>query len=492
MTALYRFDALVVAHDEPIVPDGGLLERDGRIIAAGPFDEVALLAPDVQPETIHGVAIPGLIDAHSHLRGMPLELHDIAPAPLEPWICSLAAMTALDPEEEAFVAAADLLGTGVTAVQGIAHTFDRADRMVETVDRIRTGLQSAGIRALLVVGFTDRAERAPLPQPASLAHVPYVEHGTTADEWADIVRRIRESEVDGPDGSVEIADGSVEIAVGPVAAQWCSDPALEQIALLRDGMRVHVHLNESAPQRTWVQDEAAPVARLERHGLLGDFVSAAHGVHLSAAELGVLSDGGVTLVHCPSSNERLSVGTADVSGWRAAGIPVALGLDSQSDGLPDMFAEMRAAQQTASRLGTRLTARDVFGMATEGGARALGIAAGRLVPGAFADFAVLDLPLDIDIDFDARRDTDSDTGTDTDTDTIERIVARGSRERITEVVVGGHRVVRHGIGRDRAAVEAQRASLAAELLADRGPRMKRLRDLAPAIAELTEFEKAFA
>ncbi|WP_375386137.1 amidohydrolase family protein [uncultured Microbacterium sp.] len=471
MSTLYRFDAIIPAHDAAAIRGGGLLERDGRIVAAGLFVDVARHAGELEPEVIHGVAFPGLIDAHSHLRAMPLELHDIAPAPLEPWICSLAAMTSLDPGDEAFVAASDLLGTGVTAVQGIAQTFAPVEDVVRTVDTVHRGLLSAGIRALLVVGFTDRAERAPLPPMRSLAHVPPVDHGTTIDEWAEIVQRIQKPTFATPHSVPSL----VEIGIGPVAAQWCSDNALDRIAGLRGTMRVHTHLHESALQRTWVKGEPEPLTRLIGKGLLGDFVSAAHGVHLSHSELRTLAESGAALVHCPSSNRRLSAATANIADWRAAGIHIALGIDSQSVGLPDMFAEMRAARSTATGWGTRLSARDVFGMATEGGASALGIEAGRLEPGRFADFAVLDLP--------ASGTAEGMAGVD---DPVERIVSDGSREHVTDVVVGGQRVLRQREGRSHAIVEALRLSLAAELRADRESRLRRLTDLAPAIAELTE------
>ena len=75
---------------------------------------------------------------------------------------------------------------------------------------------------------------------------------------------------------------------------------------------------------------------------------------------------------------------------RAAGIPIALGGDgpASNDSL-DMVAEMKAGVllQRVHRLDAlALSAADVFTMATEGGARVLGLGdLGRLEPGYLAD-----------------------------------------------------------------------------------------------------------
>jgi 5-methylthioadenosine/S-adenosylhomocysteine deaminase len=78
-------------------------------------------------------------------------------------------------------------------------------------------------------------------------------------------------------------------------------------------------------------------------------------------------------------------------------VTVALGTDSvASNNVVDMFEEMRTAvfmQRQRQSDPAVLTAAEVFGMATLGGARALGLEGeiGSLDPGKRADFLVVDL-----------------------------------------------------------------------------------------------------
>ena len=137
------------------------------------------------------------------------------------------------------------------------------------------------------------------------------------------------------------------------------------------GARVHTHLLESPAQRHWLPE--GPVERLDRSGLLGPWLSVAHGVWLEDEELVALAAAGVGLVHCPTSNRALQVGAARVGAWWAAGLVPALATDSHpTAGRLDMFAQLRGALETAEQVGTPLTPLQVLTMATVGGAAALG------------------------------------------------------------------------------------------------------------------------
>src|SRR5512138_3557701 len=58
----FRDDDALRSHD-----DGGLLVRDGRIVASGSFDEVRRADPDAAVvDWRGGILLPGLIDTHVH------------------------------------------------------------------------------------------------------------------------------------------------------------------------------------------------------------------------------------------------------------------------------------------------------------------------------------------------------------------------------------------------------------------------------------------
>lgn len=451
MTAvLLQARAVLTGHDGALIPHGGVLVEDGTIIAVGTAVDLRSDADEI--EDAGAVLIPGLVDAHSHLRGVPLERHGIRPAPLETWICSLAACAPLSPGDEALVASAELLETGVTAVQGMVHTYEDADGLRTTCAGIEAGVRAAGIRALLVLGYTDKAERAPEPAVGDWAALPPVQHGLDLDGFTEVAQERL---------AASAAPGAPRWGVGPVAAQWVGDDGLSRLASLAEGRRVHTHLNESALQRTWLAGRPAPLERLEAAGLVDGALSAAHGVHLTDDELSRLAAAGTVVVHCPASNRALQVGAASVASWLRHGVTAALGIDSQGEDAPDMFAVMREALRTATELGDPLTPAQVFAMATTGGAAALGDGRlGRLRPGGHADLVSLDVAPAVTRD-----------------EQVHGIVADGGRHTVRHAWVGGKAVVRDGHA--VADTVPARDRLEAALAADETARHDRLAALEP-------------
>jgi cytosine/adenosine deaminase-related metal-dependent hydrolase len=135
---------------------------------------------------------------------------------------------------------------------------------------------------------------------------------------------------------------------------------------------------------------------LDDHGLLGDDVVLAHGVHLDDHEVRLLADSSTTICHCPGANLKLASGIADVPRLLSKGVPVALGADGPPcNNRLSMFHEMSlAATIHGLRHGpTAISAWTVLEMATRGGAAALGLDSniGTLEPGKGADLVVVDL-----------------------------------------------------------------------------------------------------
>jgi len=388
---------------------------------------------------VYDVVLPGLVDAHSHARGVPLAAHGIGAGPLERFLIEVRALTPLSPKDEALVAADAALAAGITSVQVLHHDFGNAEDYTQRARATAEGCAEAGIRAFVALGLTDQDEYAPATNgPRRDKGVLAPSHGVTPGGFPGVA-----SQLLGEHGLVSI-DG-----VGPVAPQWCSDDALRAIAMVSGPPRVHAHLLESARQRL------APdaVARMERAGLLSPATSFAHGIWLDDAQMRRLGQAGATIVHCPGSNTRFGAGTCPARRLLSAGVSVALGLDSNGSARePDMFCEMRAALQSATAARSPLTATEVLAMATTGGARALARPdLGTLRPGAAADVVALSLP-----------------GVAQAADPLGYVVEYATRESVAATWVAGRRTARS------LAAAAARARLAAALDADAPARAARL------------------
>jgi cytosine/adenosine deaminase-related metal-dependent hydrolase len=65
------------------------------------------------------------------------------------------------------------------------------------------------------------------------------------------------------------------------------------------------------------------------------------------ADIGLITEAGCTVAHCPRSNQRLSCGRMPLERYLAAGVPLYLGTDSRASS-PDL--DVRAEADFARRL----------------------------------------------------------------------------------------------------------------------------------------------
>jgi 5-methylthioadenosine/S-adenosylhomocysteine deaminase len=171
----------------------------------------------------------------------------------------------------------------------------------------------------------------------------------------------------------------------------CRDLAIEQ------GVPLLLHLAETEEETKTARDryQASPTAFLERIGFWAPVTVAAHGVWLTDDDVAVIARRGVGISHNPESNMKLASGTAPVTKYLAAQVPVGLGTDgAASNNDLDMFEAMRQAallHKLATGDPRAAPAAAVLEMATRGGARVLGMEKqiGSLEPGKRADLIVV-------------------------------------------------------------------------------------------------------
>lgn len=372
--------SLIVTNGTVVTMDGGgrvitpgALAIDGRdIVGVGTVEAIA--SAYAAAETIDaagGVVMPGLVNTHTHApmvlyRGLAddLALMDW----LEQYIFPAEARTVTP----AFVRA----GTRLAALEMIRSGTTTFADMYYFEEEIARVTRDAGLRAVLgqtVIGF-------PVPDAK-----------TPVEGLARAERFIREF----------AGDDLIVPGVAPHAMYTLDAETLKAARSLADrlGAPVLVHLAET---RTEFDDAlrnhgATPTAYLDALGFFGPRTIAAHGVHLTAADIALLTARGAAVSHNPESNMKLASGTAPVPALRAAGVPVGIGTDgAASNNDLDMFEAMRQTallHKLQSNDPRVLPAREVLEMATREGARALGLGrdTGSLEPGKRADVIVVSM-----------------------------------------------------------------------------------------------------
>ena len=401
----------------PVEPAGVALERhavavrDGRIEAVLPMAEAAQRYADYPHVDLPGHAlIPGLVNAHTHaamtlMRGVADDLPLMRWLQEHVWPIEAKHASAQFVKDGTLLACAEMLRGGVTCMNDM-YFFPEA--------ALEAAL-AAGMRAalgLIVIEF-----------PSAYAADPeqYLAKGLALrDEW-------REHPL-------------ASFCLAPHSPYTVSDATFRKVAQLAAELElpVHIHVHETLDEieRSISEHGARPLQRLERLGLLGPNLIAVHAVHLEPAEIALLARHGSSVAHCPSSNLKLASGFAPVAALLAAGVNVALGTDgAASNNRLDLFQEMRSAALLAkavARDAAAMPAHAALHAATLGGATALGLEGriGSIVPGKAADLAAVAFDsIELQPAFDV----------------VSHLVYACGREHVTDVWVGGERVLQDGM-----------------------------------------------
>lgn len=164
----------------------------------------------------------------------------------------------------------------------------------------------------------------------------------------------------------------------------------------RHNVRLHTHIAETRDEDAFSRARygMSPIELLDSLQWLGTDVWLAHCVHALGGEIASLARSGTAVAHCPTSNMLLASGLAPVAAFRAADVPVGLGVDgSASNDGNDLRNEIKQALLSARlRDGPgALSARDALRLATRGGAACLGRGdIGSLEVGKVADVILFD------------------------------------------------------------------------------------------------------
>ncbi|MFV0130432.1 amidohydrolase [Streptomyces sp. HMX112] len=348
--------------------DGGIVVRDGviaQVTSAGAARGVAAA------ERIDGrgqVAMPGLINCHTHspmvaLRGIAEDV------PVEEWFNDWiwpfeSNLTDRVVELGARLACAEMIRGGVTTFAD--HYF--------AMDRVAAAVLDTGLRADL--GWTYFSSQGAEGRQRSLEF---------ALEWRGA------------------AGGRITTSLAPHAPYTVTDEDLAATAALahEHGLPVHLHAAENRAQTgsSLARHGRTPIEVLHRAGLLDVDVLIAHGTGITARDLPLLerAAGRTGVATAPKGYMKFGWETTPVRALTRIGVPVGLATDgAASNNTLDVWESMTLTalvQKSTERDPRWLTARQALGHATTQSAAAVGLGGrvGTLAPGRRADLILVDL-----------------------------------------------------------------------------------------------------
>lgn len=353
-----------------IIPNGAVAVIDGRIAAVGPAAKLEQAYPAAERiDAEGGLILPGLINAHTHVpmslfRGLADDLE------LMEWLEGYIFPAEATHVDEEFVrwgtrlACLEMLRGGVTTFVDMYY-FEQV--IAEEADL-------CGIRAVVGETLID----FPAPDNATWDEaVAYTR--SFVETWRDHER--------------------ITPAVAPHSAYTVSGEHLVEAQRLAEELDTPllIHLAEDRAEIERVREATglSSISYLEELGILSERMLAAHVVWPTPEEIELLAERGVGVAHCPESNMKVAAGVAPVPAMLEAGVAVGIGTDGAgSNNNLDLLDEIDTAaklHKVTSGDPTTMSAAEALGLATRGGARAIGLEdeIGSIEAGKRADLIVL-------------------------------------------------------------------------------------------------------
>jgi 5-methylthioadenosine/S-adenosylhomocysteine deaminase len=357
---------ITMDRDRQVIQQGVIAVYADRIVQVLPSDAVSGEYTAKKVLRADGmVAIPGLINAHSHLamtlfRGLAEDL------PLDRWLNKVWEYELSILDERAVctgftLALAEMIHSGVTCAHDMYWNFDATMALAEEVGyRLISGPPMTDIGDIDPASMLaqarntlERMDNFQFVYPVIQAHSVY----TTSPEMMREVVALKQ-EFDVP-FTTHASETQVEV----------------QTAVEKYGM--------------------TPIELLRSYELLDEKSILAHCVHLCEDEIEIIKRSRSHVAHCPESNLKLGSGIAPIAEMLAAGINVCVGTDgAASNNDLDMLSELRTAallQKGIRQDPESLTTLEVMEMATINAAKAYGLdqSIGSLEPGKQADIVLL-------------------------------------------------------------------------------------------------------
>jgi formiminoglutamate deiminase len=404
---------------------GVVVEVEGERIAG--ISRAA--TPPPGSERLAGLAIPGLVNAHSHafqrlLRGRV----QVGSGSFWSWRDRMYDLAqSLDPESYLAAARAafgEMSLAGITLVGEFHYLHHAAGGRPyaepnEMANALALAAAAVGVRLTLIDACYLEGG---IGRPAEGAQLRFCDRD--AEAWAARMQGLQEGKLFRVAGAVHSVRAVPPDAARTVAA-WASNA--------RRPFHAHVSEQPAENDACFAAYGRSPTQVLEDAGALAANFTAVHATHLADEDFRRLGAAAATCCLCPTTERDLADGIAPGRRLEEAGVRLSLGSDSNA--IIDLFEEARAVeldQRLATNFRGSHDPRGLLAAATAGGATSLGWPeTGVLASGALADLAVVGL--------DSVRLAGAEASW-----ALPALVFAGSAADVRDVMVGGRWIVRGG------------------------------------------------
>ena len=369
----------VLRPDMTISGECSVAIKDSWIRKIGSAEEIA--AAGTAAQTLDGkgkLLMPGLVDGHTHtcqqlLRGRVADEYPMI------WTRFLVPFESNLQPEDSYVsgqlACLEMIKNGTTAFaeSGGVHMERVADAVIES------GMRAAIAKSTMDMGNAITGAMKETAQEA-------------IDNTIDLYKRYQGA-----------GDGRIDIWFAIRQVMTCSR---ELISMVGENAKkyhtgIHAHLCEHKDEVSFCLQnyKKRPAQFLEEMGILGPNLLTAHNVMLSDADISIMAERGVKIIHCPRAN-LANHGFPKTPQILEAGASVGLGCDGAAPSNLDLFDEIKVLRYAMigywglpSFNPVVMPCAKLLEMATQGGANAIGHGdiLGTVEEGKKADLILLNI-----------------------------------------------------------------------------------------------------
>lgn len=368
-------DWLITTPTEAPRKNWGVRIVNDKIDAIGPHAELRATYPEDKIYEASGkVVSPGFVNAHAHLygvlaHGIPL---DKAPSDFWAFLADFWWPLVEDALDHEMICAAtdwvcaEMLQSGTTTVY---DCLEAPFAIPEALLAQKEVVEARGMRAILSFEATERVSK---------------ENGQLGlqenAKFIDVCQK---------------EGGLVQGLMCFHTTFTCSAEFIKQAFALAAERNVltHCHCNEGVHEPNYALEHFGmrTLEYYDKLGVTSPQMLASQCVQLSERERAIIAERGLKVTHMPLSNCEVGGGIAPVPEQVAAGVTLGLGSDGY---INDFFEVMRGAfliHKANHQNPQVMPAHQVWYLATEGGARSIGLEkVGRLEPGWAADLQLIE------------------------------------------------------------------------------------------------------